>query len=204
MKRWVSLFLIMMIIFSTAAISEEISESFGFLQSVLSWIQNPVWKKTYTVKYFDETGEEIFPAFENDIYVQQLLYGITFTDEELACFTVDQKRATYFKGDEVYDYPVPLKEGYVGQWDQELPDVMDGRDYELHAVYTIGQYTLMIWDGQDMIYEYTAAYGDSLDLSHIKLPDAPEGYTAEWSEPLPDSMPGFDTLIMVVYREIAE
>ncbi len=175
--------------------------------------------RTFTVKYFDENGEEIFPAFENEIYVQQLLYGATFTEEELASYTAEQKRATYSKGSEIYDYAVPTKEGYVGTWDKELPDTMDGKNYELHAKYEIGQFTLTVQDGHNPVEEVatageahdhevfftaTATYGEPVDLSAVTLPEAPEGYTVDWSEPLPEKMPGFDTTITVVYTEIAE
>ncbi|MBQ3232313.1 MAG: preprotein translocase subunit SecG, partial [Clostridia bacterium] len=78
--------------------------------------------RTYTVKYFDENGTEIFPAFDNEVLVQQLLYGHTMTDEEIASYTDEQKRATYSKGSEIYDYAPPAKEGYHGRWDVELPD----------------------------------------------------------------------------------
>ncbi len=189
---------------------------FVVLAIATTWIS----ARTFTVKYFDENGEEIFPAFENELYVQQLLYGTTYTEEELAEITVDQKRATYSKGSEIYDYSVPTKEGYVGTWDKELPDIMDGKNYELHAIYEIGQFTLTVQDGHNPVEEAeategeahehevfftaTATYGEPVDLSAIQLPEAPEGYTVEWSEELPTTMPGHDTVIEVVYTEIVE
>ncbi len=169
--------------------------------------------RTYTVKYFDENGTEIFPAFDNEVLVQQLLYGTTINEEE---YTDEQKRATYSKGSEIYDYAPPAKEGYHGRWDVELPDIMDGNDYELHAIYEIGDFTLTIEDGHNPVGEHavdeehdhevfktvTAAFGDPIDLSDVQLPEAPEGYTVEWSQPLPETMPGFDTTIYVIYTEI--
>ena len=176
--------------------------------------------RTFTVKYFDENGEEIFPAFENELYIQQLINGVTFTEEELAEITVDQKRATYSKGSEIYDYSTPTKEGYVGRWDKELPDIMDGKNYELHAIYEIGQFTLTVQDGHnpveeetategeahehEVFFEATATYGEPVDLSAIQLPEAPEGYEVAWSQELPTTMPGYDTVIEVVYTEIVE
>ena len=170
--------------------------------------------RTFTVKYFDENGTEIFPAFENEVLMQQLLYGTTINEED---YTDEQKRAAYSKGSEIYDYAPPAKEGYRGSWDKELPEKMDGKNYELHAIYEIGDFTLTIEDGHNPVGEHseeeehehevfktvTAAFGDPIDLSDVQLPEAPEGYTVEWSQPLPETMPGFDTTIYVVYTEIA-
>ena len=194
-------------------ITKVAAAAFVVLAIATTWLS----ARTFTVKYFDENGEEIFPAFENELYVQQLLYGTTYTEEELAEFTADQKRATYSKGDEIYDYSTPVKEGYVGRWDKELPDIMDGKNYELHAQYEIGQFTLTVQDGHNPVEEpategeahehetyFTATAGESVDLSSVQLPEAPEGYTVDWSEPLPETMPGFDTTITVVYTEIVE
>ncbi len=219
MKKLVSVLVILTFISMNCAIAEQSGGEEGLFGRLSSLFTRPFWRKTYTVTYFDENGEEIFPAFENQIMVEQLLYGITYTAEELAAIPVEQKRAIYQKGDEVFDYPVPLKEGYAGRWDLELPDVMDGKDYELHAVYEIGQFTLVIQDGHnptdehdekgeahehEVFFELTATFGEPLDLSSVRLPDAPEGYTVEWSEPLPETMPGFDTYILAMYKKIAD
>ncbi|MBQ1258143.1 MAG: preprotein translocase subunit SecG [Clostridia bacterium] len=196
-------------------ITKVAAAAFVILAIATTWFS----ARTFTVKYFDENGEEIFPAFENQLYVQQLLYGTTYTEEQLAEVTVEQKRATYSKGSEVYDYSTPTKEGYVGRWDKELPDVMDGKNYELHAIYEIGQFTLTVQDGHnpvdehategeahehDVFFTETATYGEPVDLSAIQLPEAPEGYEVAWSQELPTTMPGYDTVIEVVYTEIVE
>lgn len=187
---------------------------FVVLAIATTWISS----RTYTIKYFDENGEEIFPAFENSLYVNQLLYGVTYTEEELAAITPEEKRASYSAGADVYAYSTPVKEGYVGVWNAEHPEKMPRKDLEFTAVYEIGQFTLTVQDGHNPVDEHatageahehevfftaTATYGEPVDLSAVQLPEAPEGYTVEWSQELPTTMPGFDTVIEVVYTEIA-
>lgn len=182
---------------------------------VLAIVTTILSARTFTVKYYDENGTEIFPAFDNMVIMQQML-GTPLTEEQIAEYTDEDKRDAYSKGSEVFEYPVPAKEGYHGRWDKELPEKMDGKNYELHPIYEIGDFTLTIEDGHNPVGEFsvdeehdhevfktvTAAFGDPIDLSDVQLPEAPEGYTVEWSQPLPETMPGFDTTITVVYTEI--
>ena len=188
---------------------------FVVLAIASTWVSS----RTFTIKYFDDNGEEIFPAFENEILVQQYLYGTTYTEEELAEFSAEDKRASYSAGSEVYAYSVPVREGYVGTWDKEHPATMPRKNLEFKASYELGQFTLTITDGHnptepeategeahehEVFFEATATYGEPVDLSAIQLPDAPEGYEVAWSQELPTTMPGFDTEITVVYTEIVE
>jgi len=195
---------------------------FVVLAILATWVN----ARTWTVRYFVE-GEEYFPAHETEIaaleYYEYL--GIYTADqidaqiEELTKRSDEDKRATYAKGDEIYAYEVPAKEGYNGVWDKELPATMDKKDYVLNAVYTIGQYTLSFVDGHyegdtdatsEEAHEHaalcepiTATYGEPIDAALLPaLPEAPEGYTATWSEAIPATMPGYDTTIEVVYELI--
>ena len=188
---------------------------FVVLAIASTWIS----ARTFTIKYFDDNGEEIFPAFENQLFIQQYLYGNTYTEEELAQISAEDKRATYSAGSDVTAYSVPTREGYVGTWDKEHPATMPRKNLEFTASYEIGQFTLTVVNGHnpvdghategeahehEVLFTATATYGDPVDLSGVVLPEAPEGYEVSWSQELPTTMPGYDTEITVVYTEIVE
>lgn len=173
--------------------------------------------RSYTVKYYVD-GEEYFPKYESEVTSIDYLYQMGMMDEATALanldaleeYDEDDKRASYAKGEEIYAYEPPVREGYIGTWDKELPAVMDKQDYELNAVYTIGHYTVSVVDGtipgategeaQATLCEpITATYGEALDVEWPALPEAPEGFTATWSEAFPETVPGYDMVIEVVY-----
>ena len=175
--------------------------------------------RTWTVRYFYEDGTEYYPIVESSAYAQAYLYGQQVTyDEMLASTPEDQRVASYGKDANIIKYATPLKEGYNGVWDVELPDKMDGKNYELHPIYTIGTYTLTLnltsvpdENGDSEIselYAVTAEYQSELDVDAINavieaLP-AVEGYTVVVDSEIPATMPGVDTLISVSYEAVEE
>lgn len=174
--------------------------------------------RTYTVKYYVD-GEEYFPYVETMILMQQMTQG-TSTDYETlnAQLPEEEKRATYSAGDTVIQYEPMAKVGYVGAWDKELPEIMDRRNYELNAIYTIGEYTLTFMDGElpeddeatpdeadeaedvgQVMYTQTYTYGAEIDQSALPQLPAVEGYDVAWDADIPETMPGNDLTITAVY-----
>ena len=170
--------------------------------------------RTWTVRYFYEDGTEYYPIVESSAYAQAYLYGQQVTyDEMLASTPEDQRVASYGKDANIIKYATPLKEGYNGVWDVELPDKMDGKNYELHPIYTIGTYTFAVnltsapdENGDSDVtelYTVTAEYQTELDTEAINAAiaavPAVEGYEIVVDGEIPATMPGIDTVIGVSY-----
>ncbi len=114
--------------------------------------------RTYTVKYFDHEGNEYFPLVEMQAEVSTMFGTATDYDTLNASLDYDQKVVKYKYGDEIDDYDTPVREGYVGKWDKELPETMGRTNYTLNALYEIGTYTLSFKNGTiDVPVEITPA-----------------------------------------------
>ncbi|MBQ3078815.1 MAG: preprotein translocase subunit SecG [Clostridia bacterium] len=142
--------------------------------------------KTFTVQYFVD-GEEVFPAVDAQIQTDILMAQLQGTEapdpsiyDELS---VEDKRATYAFGAEVYDFDPPAREGYVGTWDQELPETMNRKNYKLNAIYTKGVYTLTFMDGELPTAEEPVVEGED---AAVETEEGHEGHDheAEVKEPL--------------------
>ena len=213
MKRFLVFFLIAVIcMFPVCAPAEEEG---GFLSDIASLFTGFMKPRLYTVRYFVD-GEEYFPAHEAEMELLNFYYmfGMMSAEEVetqiklLNEKTDEEKRVHYERGEEIWNYDVPYKEGYVGAWDMQLPEKMGKTDYELHAVYTIGTYTITFKDSGNggnsystgILAEITGIYGEAIDDKLIPaLPDAPEGYAAVWDKEIPETIPGADMTVEVVY-----
>ena len=141
MKKIFALVLAAVLAFSACALSEEAG---GGWSGIFSFFSKIMPQKQYTVRYFVD-GEEYFPMSESLIESYQLFVYLEIITEEYAAemiedimkWTDEEKRLSYAVGEEIYIYNPPYREGYTGTCDRELPETMDGQDYELHAVYTI-------------------------------------------------------------------
>lgn len=183
---------------------------FVVIAILATWIN----ARTWTVRYFYEDGTEYYPVVESSAYAQAYLYGQSVTYEEMLASTPeDQRVASYGKDAKIINYGTPVKEGYNGVWDVELPEKMDGKNYELHPIYTIGTYTFAVnltsapdENGDSDVtelYTVTAEYQTELDTEAINAAiaavPAVEGYEIVVDGEIPATMPGIDTVIGVSY-----
>lgn len=171
--------------------------------------------RTYTVRYFNEDGTEYYPRAAAQAEFMTYYNGVETTYEEaVASMSEEDLVDKYGYGDEVYTYPAPAKEGYVGAWDVTLPEKMDRSDYELHPVYTIGTYTITVQqttvpdENGDVetteIYSVEGEYQSEVDVASIQdvidAVEEVEGYEKKVSAEIPATMPGVNTVIKVTYE----
>ena len=174
------------------------------------------WDQVYAAQYGDDymgylTALEAAMAPDGEItQAVNNSYNALYEDYS-ANDTLDAMRSFVPFGTEIVLSGVPAKTGFVGYWDAEVPETMDGKAYELHAVYYPEVELTIIDDGIDgekipteeepidvpadaeteepaeeeekhnVIFNITDGAGRTVDYGETVLPEAPEGYTVKWS-----------------------
>lgn len=134
---------------------------------------------------WDQEIPETMPA--KDLVIKAVFsdksYTITYKVEGM-----EDVIEAYIEGSFVNQPTSPVKEGYTFTgWDQEVPEIMPGKDLVLCATFSKNAYTLTFKaEGLDDVV-VTYFYGDV-----VAAPEAPvkEGYTfVSWDKELPHTMP---------------
>lgn len=206
MRRVLLLIMVLTLAFPVCACSEESDGFWGGIGAFFRGLEKP---KTYTVRYFVE-GEEYFPDYEFELEYIEIMWMCGLLDEPsyiaqtraLRGLDDEEKRASYMRGEEIMQYEPPQRAGYRGSWDIELPEIMDGRDYMVNAVYT--KAFCLEFSAYDAILDVNVPYGsfyllEGEEISADMIPEPPEGCV--W-EAVPDFMPPQDvTCVAVKARE---
>ncbi len=152
-------------------------------------------------QYWNQEIPATMPA--NDITITATYtinqYTITWVDAEGN--TLDTQ--TYdFDADllDVIEPNAPQVDGYTQDWDQEIPATMPASDMTITATYTANPYTITWIDDQSQVIE-TQTYDCDADLSGVIVPAAPQvdGYTQDWDQEIPATMPASDMTITATY-----
>gem|GEM_PF-632461 len=144
---------------------------------VLALLATFLSSRTFSVRYYSEDGKEYFPYLASYYSLQGVDYDTAYANE-LSQSGVSEKdlqdslrsRTTYKKGESVFAYPTPAKEGYTGSWvlaklvkqtmtdengntatvqvpekiEGEVPATMGSSNLVLMPEYTINAYTVTI------------------------------------------------------------
>ncbi len=181
---------------------------------VLALIATFLSSRTYSVRYYTEDGKEYFPYLASYYSLQGVDYDTAYANE-LANAGISEKdlqdslrsKTSYKKGDSVFSYPTPAKEGYTGTWalaklvkqtvtdengktstvqvpekiEGEIPTTMGSSNVVLVAEYAINSYTVSIVD--DGIPAQTEPEAEATaETEETEAPAETEAETAEAEE----------------------
>ena len=98
-------------------------------------------------------------------------------------------------GSEVCITSVPSREGYSFRgWAEDVPETMPSHDIVLSAEWTVNTYHAVFLDGEEIV-DNVVEYG-----SQVRVPKFQRtGYTMEWDDEPPDSMPSHDVSCHAVW-----
>lgn len=149
----------------------------------------------YTFHGWEPSLPEIMPA--ENLIVKAILsiqnYTITYQVEGMEDCVV-----LYTKGETIVKPENPIREGYTFMgWDQELPEVMPGKDLVLKAIFTKNTY-MITYKGigvEDIVEEYEFESEIVLPEPHYR-----NGFLfSKWIEDVPTNMPAENLVIHAKY-----
>lgn len=212
MKRVLVWILIFFTVLSGAGFSEDAKANSGEEGiSLFQWLFSTLFCKndlnTYTIYYYVD-GEEYFPYYESKVEAVWDARGQGLIDKEeaekelrkLSRLSKEEKRSKYRIGDKIISYEPSGRVNMIGSWDQELPEIMDGQNYILNAVYTQAYYLRFttydfLLDVDTPFVIYLLEEGTEITEDMIpEPPSASKGYISVWQD-IPETMPAYDVSI---------